>query len=120
MLGKLTKQHIMPLNPILVVKLFDVWGIDFIGPFPSSFGHSYILVGVDHVSKWVEVIACKHNDHKVIVKFLKKNIFTRFEVVKAIINDGGTHFYNKTFNNLIARYEVKHKVATPYHPQTSR
>ncbi|RVW92962.1 Retrovirus-related Pol polyprotein from transposon 17.6 [Vitis vinifera] len=75
--------------------------------------------GVDYVSKWVEAIACKHNDHKVVVKFLKENIFTRFGVPKAIISDGGTHFCNKIFNNLLARYGVKHKVATPYHPQTS-
>ncbi|WKA06384.1 hypothetical protein VitviT2T_024286 [Vitis vinifera] len=119
-LGKLTKRHMMPLNPILVVELFGIWGIDFMGLFPLSFGYSYILVGVDYVSKWVEAIACKHNDHKVVVKFLKENIFTRFGVPKAIIiSDGGTHFCNKIFNNLLARYGVKHKVATPYHPQTS-
>ena len=53
-LGKLTRRNIMPLNPILIVDVFDVWGIDFMGPFPMSFGHSYILVGVDYVSKWVE------------------------------------------------------------------
>ena len=50
-LGKLTKRHMIPLNPILVVELFDVWGIDFVETFPLSFGHSYILVGVDYVSK---------------------------------------------------------------------
>ncbi|RVW59358.1 hypothetical protein CK203_109360 [Vitis vinifera] len=44
--------NMMPLNPILIVDVFDVWGIDFMGPFPMSFGHSYILVGVDYVSKW--------------------------------------------------------------------
>ena len=52
----------MPLKPILVVELFDIRGIDFMGLFPSSFGYSYILVGVDYVSKWVEAIACKHNE----------------------------------------------------------
>ncbi|KAL6327437.1 hypothetical protein AAG906_019750 [Vitis piasezkii] len=72
--------------------LFDVWGIDFMRPFPMSFGNSYILVGVDYVSKWVEAIPCKHNDHKVVLKFLKENIFSRFGVPKAIISDGGTHF----------------------------
>ena len=61
-LGNLQKQHMMPLKPILVVVLFDVEGIDFIGLFPSSFGYSYILVGVDYLSKWVEAIACKHNE----------------------------------------------------------
>ncbi|KAL6315813.1 hypothetical protein AAG906_008199 [Vitis piasezkii] len=50
---------------------------------------------------------------------LKVDTNPRFRVPKAIISDGGTHFCNKIFNNLLARYGVKHKVATPYHPQTS-
>ena len=53
------------------------------------------------------------------LKFLKENIFSRFGVPKAIISDGGTHFCNKPFGILLAKYGVKHKVATPYHPQTS-
>ncbi|WKA10550.1 hypothetical protein VitviT2T_028115 [Vitis vinifera] len=118
-LGKLTRRNMMPLNPILIVDVFDVWGIDFMGPFLMSFGHSYILVGVDHVSKWVEAIPCRSNDHKLVLKFLKENIFSRFGVPKAIISDGGTHFCNKPFETLLAKYGVKHKVATPYHPQTS-
>ena len=109
----------MPLNPILVVELFDVWGIDFMGPFPTSYGHAYILVGVDYVFKWNEAIPCKTNDHTVVLKFLKANIFSRFGVPKAIVSDGGSHFCNKYFENLMAKYGVKHKVATPYHPQTS-
>nr|CAN82009.1 hypothetical protein VITISV_009795 [Vitis vinifera] len=118
-LGKLTKRNQMPMNPILIVDLCDVWGIDFMGPFPMSFGNSYILVGVEYVSKWVEAIPCKHNDHRVVLKFLKENIFSRFGVPKVIISDGGTHFCNKPFETLLAKYGVKHKVATPYHPQTS-
>jgi len=48
----------MPQNPILEVEVFDVWGIDFMGPFnPPSYGNAYILVAVDYVSKWVEAIA---------------------------------------------------------------
>ena len=118
-LGKLSRRHMMPLSPNLVVELFDVWGIDFMGPFPTSYGHTYILVGVDYVSKWVEAIPCKTNDHRVVLKFLKANIFFRFGVPKAIISDGGSHFCNRPFENLMAKYGVKHKVATPYHPQTS-
>ena len=109
----------MPLNPILIVDIFYVWDIDFMEPFPMSFGYSYILVGVDYVSKWVKAVPCKHNNHIVVLKFLKQNIFLRFGVPKTIISDGGTHFCNKPFETLIAKYEVKHKVATPYHPQTS-
>ena len=65
----------MPLHPILTVEIFDVWGIDFMGPFPNSFENLYILVAVDYMSKWVEVVASRTNDNKVVVKFLKENIF---------------------------------------------
>ncbi|RVW37642.1 Retrovirus-related Pol polyprotein from transposon 17.6 [Vitis vinifera] len=71
------------------------------------------------ISKWVEAIPCKQNDHRVVLKFLKENIFSRFGVPKAIISDGGAHFCNKPFEALLSKYGVKHKVATPYHPQTS-
>ena len=118
-LGKISRRHMMPLNPILVVDMFDVWGINFMGPFPSSFGYVYILVGVDYVSKWVKVVPCRAANHREVLKFLKENIFFRFGVPKAIISDGGSHFYYKPFENLLAKYGVKHKVATPYHPQTS-
>ncbi|RVX11545.1 putative mitochondrial protein [Vitis vinifera] len=87
-LGKLTRKNMMPLNPILIVDLFYVWGVDFMRPFPMSFGYSYILVGVDYVFRWVEAISCKCNDHRVVLKFLKENIFSRFGVPKAIISDG--------------------------------
>ncbi|RVW71944.1 Retrovirus-related Pol polyprotein from transposon 17.6 [Vitis vinifera] len=73
----------------------------------------------NYVSKWVEAIPCKQNDHRVVLKFLKENIFSRFGVPKAIISDGGAHFCNKPFEALLSKYGVKHKVATPYHPQTS-
>ena len=99
-LGKISRRHMMSLNPVLVVDLFDVWGIDFMGPFPSSPGYLYILVGVDYVSKWVEAVPYRGADavpyrapdHKVVLKFLKENIFSRFGVPKAIISDGGSHF----------------------------
>jgi hypothetical protein len=89
------------------------------GSFPNSFGFLYILVAVNYVSKWVEAVACKTNDHKVVVKFFKDTIFARFSTPRAIINDGGTHFYNRIFEQLMKKYFITHKVATPYHPQTS-
>ncbi|XP_070010969.1 uncharacterized protein [Nicotiana sylvestris] len=89
------------------------------GPFVSSFGNKYILVVVDYVSKWVETAALPTNDARVVVGFLKKNIFTHFGTPRAIISDGGTHFCNRAFEKLLAKYDLRHKVATPYHPQTN-
>jgi hypothetical protein len=118
-LGSIGRRNMMPLNPILIVELFDVWGIDFMGPFPNSYGYLFILVAVDYVSKWVEAIACKMNDHRVVLHFLKENVFARFGTPRAIISDGGKHFCNRFFEQLMKKYGITHKVATPYHPQTS-
>lgn len=41
----------MPHKFIFEVKFFDVWGIDFMGPF-SHHSRIKISVVVDYVSKW--------------------------------------------------------------------
>nr|GEV06688.1 reverse transcriptase domain-containing protein [Tanacetum cinerariifolium] len=68
--GKISQKDEMPQNAIQVCEIFDVWGIDFMGPFPSSQGNKYILMVVDYLSKWVEVKALPTNDARVVVKFL--------------------------------------------------
>ncbi|BBN69508.1 transposable element gene [Prunus dulcis] len=118
-MGNLHARNQMPLTNILIIDIFDVWGIDFMGPFPTSYGFEYILVAVDYVSKWVEAIATRTNDAKVVIGFLKGNVFTRFGTPRAIISDGGSHFVNQAFAALLKKYGITHKVATPYHPQTS-
>ena len=79
----------LPLNPILIVELFDVWGIEIIEPFPNSYGYLFILEVVDYVSKWVKAIACKTNDYRVVLQCLKVNVFAHFRTPHAIISDGG-------------------------------
>jgi hypothetical protein len=108
-----------PLNPILVIEIFYCWGIDFMSPFPPSFGFLYIFVAVDYVSKWIEAIPSRNNDHKTVIKFLKENILSRFGIPRAMISDGGIYFCNNSFESLLKKYEITHKVATPYHPQVS-
>jgi hypothetical protein len=81
------------------------------GPFPHSFGNLYILVAVDYVSKWIEAVPCKTNDHKTVLKFLKENVLFRFGTPRAIISYVGTHFCNKPFEALMRKYGITHKVA---------
>nr|GEZ04110.1 reverse transcriptase domain-containing protein [Tanacetum cinerariifolium] len=95
--GKVSQKDEMPQNFIQICEIFDVWGIDFIGPFPSSKGNKYILVAVDYLSKWVEAKALPTYDARVVVKFLKS-----------------------LFSRVIAKYGVTHHLSTAYHPQTSR
>nr|GEV98944.1 reverse transcriptase domain-containing protein [Tanacetum cinerariifolium] len=108
----------MPQNFIQIYEIFDVWGIDFMGPFPSSKGNKYILVAVNYLSKWVEAKEFPTNDARVVVKFLK-SLFSRFGTPKAIISDQGTHFCNEKFSRVMAKYKVTHRLSTAYHPQTS-
>ncbi|KAL5550154.1 hypothetical protein UlMin_000330 [Ulmus minor] len=86
----ISRKNEMPLTNILVIELFDVWAV-----------------------------ALPTNDSRVVIRFLKKNIFARFGTPRAIISDGGSHFCNKQFDALLSKYGVTHRVATPYHPQTS-
>ncbi|CAM8943810.1 unnamed protein product [Rhodiola kirilowii] len=109
----------MPQVPILVNDVFDIWGIDFMGPFPTSNGFVYILVAVDYVSKWVEAKATRCDDAKTVVKFLRTNIFCRYGVPKAIISDQGSHFCNRVMATTLRHYHVHHRTSTAYHPQTN-
>ncbi|WJZ82864.1 hypothetical protein VitviT2T_002588 [Vitis vinifera] len=122
----------VPKSGFAAVKSFTKWSF----PYENGIVHALVVRNRFAATKW-ELLCCKvalvsqkwfrregseaakTNDHKVVLKFLKENIFSRFGVPKAIISDGGTHFCNKPFEALLAKYEIKQKVATPYHPQTS-
>ncbi|GJZ35756.1 reverse transcriptase domain-containing protein [Tanacetum coccineum] len=92
--GKISQRDEMPQNSIQVCEIFDVWGIDFMGPFPSSRGNKYILVAVDYLSKWVEA--------------------------KALVTEGWTWGPQMNARVIImSKYGVTHRLSTAYHPQTS-
>nr|GFC85768.1 reverse transcriptase domain-containing protein [Tanacetum cinerariifolium] len=101
----------MPQNAIQVCEILDVWGIDFMGPFPSSKGNKYILVAVDYLSKWVEAKVLPTNDARVVVKFLK-SLFSRFGTPRAIISDRDTQFCNDQFAKVMLKYGVTHRLST--------
>ena len=103
MVGNINRRNEMPLQEIMVVQIFYVWGIDFMGPFPPSFRNLYILLTEDFLSKWVEAIACPRNDANTVVGFIQRNILTRFGALITIISDEGSHFANKLFAKLMTR-----------------
>lgn len=111
--GGISKRHEMSLHNILKVEVFYCWGIDFVGPLPSS--HSN-FGPVEYVSKHVEVVATKKNDDKTVIMFLNKNICSYFGVPRGLINDGGSHFCKCTTTKGLRHYNVRHKVDSPYHP----
>ncbi|XP_014491938.1 uncharacterized protein LOC106754437 [Vigna radiata var. radiata] len=89
--GAISRRHEMPLQGILEVEVFDCWAL-----------------------------ACPKNDASTVIKFLKRQIFSRFGTPRVLISDGGSHFCNAQLDKVLKHYGVKHKVVGPYHPQTYR
>jgi transposase-like protein len=106
----------MPLTNNLQVELFDVWGIDFMGPFPMSGNCEYILAAVDYVSKWVEVMPCRTRDSKHAKRMFHEVIFPQFGIPRMVISDGDSHFIDKVFRKYLADHGVHHNITTSYHP----
>ena len=108
----------MPLTPILIIEIFNCWGLDFMGHFPPSCGYLYILLAVDYVSKWVEAIPTKTNDHKVVLKFLKEHIFLALECLVQSLVMMGSIFVIEV-RKFVKKVWSHTQVSTAYHPQTN-
>ncbi|GKB77203.1 reverse transcriptase domain-containing protein [Tanacetum coccineum] len=116
--GNIYSRYETPQKYIQVCEIFDVWGIDFMGPFPSSNGNKYILVAIDYVSKWVEAQAFSTSNARNVLNFLRR-LFTQFGIPKALISDRGTYFCNDQMEKAMKRYGVVHRFSKAYHPQTN-
>jgi hypothetical protein len=115
----ISQRNSMPLRYNLQIDLFDVWGIDFMGPFKNSHGYEHILVMVDYVSKWVEAMPCHKASTEESIAMIKSMIFSRFGTPRILISDGGTHFTGKNFKKCFSKLGIEHRVSTAYHPQTN-
>ncbi|CAM8902695.1 unnamed protein product [Rhodiola kirilowii] len=90
------------------------------GPFQTSNGFVYILVGSRLTSRsGSRPRPPRCNDAKTVVEFLRTNIFCRYGVPKAIISDQGSHFCNRVMATTLRHYHVHHRTSTAYHPQTN-
>jgi hypothetical protein len=81
--ANISQRNSMPLNYNLQIDIFDVWGIDFMGPFKKSCGYEYILVMVDYVSKWVEAMPCRKASMEESITMIKIVIFPRFGTLRS-------------------------------------
>jgi transposase InsO family protein len=89
------------------------------GPFPNSEGCEYILVAINCVSKCVEALPYQDADTMHSKKMFHEVIFPRYGVPRIVISDEGSHFIDRTFWKALSEVGVDHRIATPYHPQTS-
>jgi transposase InsO family protein len=118
--GNISQRNSTPLEYNLQIDLFNVWGIDFMGPFKNSHGYEHIQVMVDYVSQWVEAMPCCKASTEESIAMIKNMIFPRFGTPKILISDGGTHFTGKNFKRCLSKLGIEHRVSTAYHPQPNR
>ncbi|GJU62578.1 hypothetical protein Tco_1244413 [Tanacetum coccineum] len=93
-----------PQKYIQVCKIFDVWGIDFIGPFPSSNRNKYILVVIDYVSKWVEAQAFPTNDARNMERAMKRyGVIHRFSTAYHPQTNGQVKKMNRAIKRILEK-----------------
>ena len=112
-------MHLISVNPSLT---FEIWAIDFIGPFPiptKRTGARYIITVVEYVTKWAEAKPVDTCSSKIAAKFIYENIITIFRCPITLISDQGSHFINKTIKVLTDQFKINHRRSTTYHPQSN-
>jgi hypothetical protein len=108
-----------PLNPIPKNPIpFHQVGIDVVGPLPRTLtGFRYIVVAVDHFTKWPEARALEEADAQSITRFLYEDIISRHGIPAILSSDQGTEFVNEMVAALTNVYKISHIKTTAYHPQ---
>jgi hypothetical protein len=107
----------MALRPIFPTGPFEKWGLDFVGPLPTTaLRNKYLIVATDYLTKWIEAAAVKKNTREVVVDFLFNQIVCHYGCPLEIVSDQGSHFVNDLIQELLQSMSVKHQKATPYYP----
>ena len=102
----------MPLISVNLSLTFEIWAIDFIGPFPVPArreGAHYIITPVEYVTKWAEAEPVETCSSEVASKFIYENIITRFGCPLTLISNQGSHFINKTIVALTEQFKIDHR-----------
>ncbi|XP_049394665.1 uncharacterized protein LOC125858951 [Solanum stenotomum] len=97
---------------------FVAWGMDMIGPIEpkASNGHRFILVAIDYLTKWVEVITFKSVTKKVVVDFIHFNVTCRFGIPKVIVTDNAANLNSRLMQEVCHQFKIEHRNSTPYRP----
>nr|XP_010326102.1 uncharacterized protein K02A2.6-like [Solanum lycopersicum] len=100
---------------------FVAWGMDVIGLIEpkASNGHRFILVAIDHFTKWVEAVTFKSVTKKVVVDFINFNIICRFGFPKVIITNNAANLNIHLMQEVCYQFKIEHQNSTPYRPKAN-
>src|SRR5438067_2049989 len=61
----------------------------------------------------------KESTAKNVIEFIYQEVICRHGCPRVILSDRGTHFRNELVDGLCEKFKIKHKLSSPYHPQTN-
>ena len=94
--------------------------MDIIGPFPIAMRQlKFLMVGVDYLTKWVEVEALTNIIEKNIRNFVWRNIICRYSIPRVLILDNGKQFDNDLFRDFGLQLGIKNHYSLPTHHQAN-
>jgi transposase InsO family protein len=113
-------QPVAELLPLVSPWPFAQWGMDLVGPLPKATGNRrWLIVATDYFTKWVEAEPLANIRDKDSIKFVWKNIITRFGIPKTIISDNGTQFTSKPFMKYCSELGIRNVYSSPAYPQSN-
>src|SRR6266498_2085342 len=118
MKGELQKNNIIHL--ISAKASFQQIGIDIVGLLTiTRRGNRYIVTAMDYFTKWPIAKAFKEATVKAVSKFIYQKIICKHGCPEVLQSDQGTHFVNRVIEDLTGKFRIKHRLSSPYHPQTN-
>lgn len=106
-------------NVVSTSRPNELWEIDLIGRVMDKYGNNfYILVGIDHYTKWVETHLLKNKTGEEVAKVIEEKILKRHGIPERILTDNGCEFRNQSIEKLKAKYKLKWEFNSPGHHET--
>ncbi|XP_050222383.1 uncharacterized protein LOC126672476 [Mercurialis annua] len=123
-LSRNTRRHMwkphLPSSTLSKNSTTSTWGIDIVGPFPTASGQrKFLIVAVDHFSKWVEAEAVSTITESRVRSFVRKEIICRFGIPRIIITENGKQSDSKNFRDFCTEKGIDLRFTKVTHPQSN-